>query len=48
MTIEVTLKRNEPVERAMRRLKKILDNEGIMRELKERKYFQKPPESFQR
>ena len=41
MTIEVTV-RNGNVEKAMRVLKKKLLNDGMMRELKERQYYQKP------
>ena len=41
MTIEVTV-RNGNVEKAMRVLKKKLLKDGIMRELKERQYYQKP------
>jgi len=44
MTLQVKLKRNEPVERALKRLKRILDREGIVRELRDRKYFMKPSE----
>ena len=38
-TIEV---RNNNVEKALRVLKKKLMKDGVMRELKERQYFQKP------
>jgi small subunit ribosomal protein S21 len=41
MTIEVTV-RNGNVEKAMRLLKKKLLKDGMMRELKERQYYQKP------
>ena len=41
MTIEVTV-RNGNVEKAMRVLKKKLLKDGMMRELKERQYYQKP------
>ena len=41
MTIEVTV-RNNNVEKAMRVLKKKLLKDGMMRELKERQYYQKP------
>ena len=41
MTIEVTV-RNGNVENAMRVLKKKLLKDGMMRELKERQYYQKP------
>ena len=41
MTIEVTV-RNGNVEKAMRVLKKKLLKDGMMRELKELQYYQKP------
>ena len=41
MTIEVIV-RNGNVEKAMRVLKKKLLKDGMMRELKERQYYQKP------
>ena len=42
--MEVKLKRNEPVDRALKRLKRLMDREGILRELKERRYYEKPSE----
>jgi small subunit ribosomal protein S21 len=42
--IEVKVRHNEPIDRAIKRLKKVMDREGILRELKERKYFMKPSE----
>ena len=41
MSLEVTV-RNNNVEKAMRVLKKKLLKDGMMRELKERQYYQKP------
>ena len=41
-TIEVKVKRNEHVEKSLKRLKRLMDTEGILRELKERQYFVKP------
>lgn len=43
MSLEVTV-RNNNVEKAMRVLKKKLLKDGMMRELKERQYYQKPSE----
>jgi len=42
--IKIKLKRNEPVEKALRRLKRMMDKEGILRELRDRRFFQKPGE----
>ena len=43
MTIEVTV-RNGNVEKAMRVLKKKLQKDGLMKELKLRQYYRKPSE----
>jgi len=42
--IQVRLKRGEPVEKALKRLKKIMDREGMMRQLRSNRYFEKPSE----
>lgn len=39
---EVKVRKGETVDKAVRRLKKKMDREGTMRELKARKYFEKP------
>jgi len=41
---KVSVGHNEPLERALRRLKRKLDREGVMRELRERKHYEKPSE----
>lgn len=41
-TCEVKLRRGEPVEKGLRRLKKALDREGILKEMRGRRYFEKP------
>ncbi|MCC5850525.1 MAG: 30S ribosomal protein S21 [Verrucomicrobia bacterium] len=48
MDTEVKLKKGESVDRAMRRLKKKLDKEGTMRELRNRAYYEKPSEKKRR
>ena len=40
--VEITLKNNEPFEKALRRFKKKWEKAGILREVKKRKYFVKP------
>ena len=40
--IEVKVKKGEPVERALRRLKKKMSREGVLREVRERRYKEKP------
>ncbi len=42
MPIEVKIRKGEPVERALRRLKKRLDREGVIRDVRARRYFEKP------
>ena len=44
MPIEVKIRKGEPVERAIRRLKKKLDREGIIKEARQKRYFEKPCE----
>ncbi len=40
--IEIKLRKNEPVERGLRRLKKQMLREGVIKELKQRRYYEKP------
>ncbi|MFN2351383.1 MAG: 30S ribosomal protein S21 [Kiritimatiellia bacterium] len=40
--VEVKLKRGEGVEKALRRLKKKMDKEGTMKEIRNHRYFDKP------
>ena len=42
MPVEVKIKKGEPVERALRRLKKRLDREGVIRDVRAKRYFEKP------
>ena len=42
MAIQLKLKKNESVERALKRFKKILDKEGIIKTLRDQRYFEKP------
>ena len=42
--IQVKVKRGEAVERALKRLKKIMDKEGMMKQLRANRYFEKPSE----
>ncbi len=41
---EVKCRKNEPIERALRRLKKKMDKEGTMKELRNRRHYEKPSE----
>ena len=46
--IILRLKKGEPIERALRRLKKKLDKEGTLKELRNRRHFEKPSEKKRR
>ena len=41
MTIEIKLRKGEPMDRAIRRLKR-LDREGVIRGVRAKRYFEKP------
>jgi small subunit ribosomal protein S21 len=44
MSIEIRIRKSEPVERAIRRLKKALDREGVIRDVRAKRYYEKPCE----
>jgi small subunit ribosomal protein S21 len=44
----VTMKKGEPVDRALKRLKTKLDSEGILEEMRRRRSFETPTERKQR
>ncbi len=46
--IQVKLKRGESVERALKRLKKMMDKEGLLKQLRANRYFEKPSEKLRR
>lgn len=48
MSIEVKIRKNEPVERALRRLKKKLDREGVIKDVRANRYFEKPSQAKRR
>ena len=41
-SIQIRLKKNENIERALKRLKRLMDHEGILRQLKEKSFYEKP------
>ena len=45
---QVKIRKGESVDRALKRLKKILDKEGIMKEIRAHRYFEKPSEKRRR
>ena len=44
MSVEVSIRKGEPMERALRRLKKKLDREGVIRDVRAKRYYEKPCE----
>ena len=42
--IIIRLKKGETVDRALKRMKKIIDKEGIMKQIRANRYFEKPSE----
>ena len=44
MPVEVKLRKGEAMEKALRRLKKKLDREGVIRDIRQKRYLQKPSE----
>jgi small subunit ribosomal protein S21 len=45
---EVKVRKGESVDKALRRLKKKLDKEGIMREMRSHRHYEKPSEKKRR
>jgi small subunit ribosomal protein S21 len=45
---EIKLKKGEPVEKALRRLKKKVDREGTLREVRSHRHYEKPSERRRR
>ena len=48
MPLDVTVRKGEPMERALRRLKKRLDREGVIRDVRAKRYFEKPSQAKRR
>ena len=48
MSLDVQVRKGEPMERALRRLKKRLDREGVIRDVREKRYFEKPSQAKRR
>ena len=45
---EVKVRKGESVDKALRRLKKKLDKEGVMREMRAHRHYEKPSEKKRR
>ncbi len=41
---EIKVRKGEPIEKALRRLKKKMDKEGTLKEIRNRRYYEKPSE----
>jgi small subunit ribosomal protein S21 len=48
MPIEIKIRKNEPVDRALRRLKKKLERENIIKDVRAKRYCEKPCERRRR
>lgn len=48
MSIEIKIRKNEPVDRALRRMKKKLDRENIIKGVRAKRYYEKPCEKRRR
>lgn len=46
--LRIDIGENEPLEKALKRLKKKIEREGILKLLKARKYYEKPSEKRRR
>ncbi len=44
MPVEIRIRKGETMDRALRRLKKRLDREGVLRDVRAKRYFEKPCE----
>ncbi|MDA3799362.1 MAG: 30S ribosomal protein S21 [Kiritimatiellae bacterium] len=42
--VVIKIKKGEPIERSLRKLKKTMDREGTMKQLRANRYFEKPSE----
>ena len=42
MAIQIKLKKGDTVERGLKKLKKVLDKEGLLKTLRDTRYFEKP------
>ena len=47
-TVEIKLRKGEPVERALRRLREKLKAEGVLDEMKKQRFFEKPSDKRRR
>jgi small subunit ribosomal protein S21 len=43
-TCQIKVKKGQNIEKSLRRLKKIMDKEGILQSVRDRRYYKKPSE----
>lgn len=48
MPVDVVLRKGETIDKALRRLKKKIDRESILRDVRDKRYFEKPCEKRRR
>ena len=48
MPVEIKIRKGETMDRALRRLKKRLDREGVLRDARAKRYFEKPSDEKRR
>lgn len=48
MSIEIKVRKNEPIDRALRRMKKKLDRENVIKDVRAKRYYEKPCETRRR
>ena len=48
MSIEIKIRKNEPIDRALRRMKKKLERENIIKDVRMKRYAEKPSERKRR
>ena len=48
MPIEIKMRKSEPIDRALRRMKKKLDRENIIKDVRAKRYYEKPSERRRR
>jgi small subunit ribosomal protein S21 len=42
VSVVIPIRKGETIDKALRRLKKRLDREGVLRDVREKRYFEKP------
>ncbi|MDP2138771.1 MAG: 30S ribosomal protein S21 [Candidatus Didemnitutus sp.] len=48
MSIEIKLRKSEPIDRALRRMKKKLERESVIKDVRAKRYYEKPCEKRRR